>query len=150
MDLSFLRSEVSLQFKEQEEENRNPGREKETQEKEKKGIQGGLEEKEFACLFSHFFQGGKGRKRGQMTGKKGSNERKKGIKWQEKGDQMTGKKDQMTGIKDQIKGNARISWKVPGKCCGSSRIVIPIPACSSPGASRGFGTLILRFPSLDF
>lgn len=36
MDLSFLRSEVSLQFKEQEEENRNPGREKETQEKKKK------------------------------------------------------------------------------------------------------------------
>lgn len=88
MGLSFFWTEVSLQFKKQEKEKRNPGKEKKNPGKGEKEYKEGLEEKGFACLFSCFFQGGKGRKkerkieekRDKMEGKKGQNGRKKGIK----------------------------------------------------------------------
>lgn len=116
-----LRFPLTLKSRKRKMEIQGKGKKKKTG-KEKRGIQG------FLLVFPVFL-GGKRRKRVQIREKKGSNERKKGIKWQEM---------------------LEFPGKVPGKCCGSSRIVIPIPACSSPGAFHVPGALIPTFPRLDF
>lgn len=95
MGLSFFWTEVSLQFKKQEKEKRNPGKEKKNPGKGEKEYKEGLEEKGFACLFSCFFREERGGKRRGKLRKKGVKWKEKGIKWKEK--------------RDQVKGNAGMS-----------------------------------------
>lgn len=103
MDLSFFWTEVSLQFKKQEKEKRNPGKEKKIREKEKRNTRRALRRRDLPVCFPVFF-------REERGGKRRGKLRKKGIKWKEKRDKMEGKKG----------SSERKCWNVLVRCLGSA------------------------------